>query len=140
MHKDNGDNVAIIFIVSSLKKGTKEYNRYKMRICDLELDDQILLYDKVMNFPALVMQADLVLRLTYTDGDALTVREGLWLGVNVLASDVVERPAGCYTFKNRSLGDLYKREIEVLARTSISPPRPNIDYLNWYLDLYKGKL
>ena len=35
---------------------------------------------------------DVLLKPTNTDGDAISVREALYLGVPVVASDVVERP------------------------------------------------
>jgi len=43
------------------------------------------------------------LRPTTTDGDSVAIREALWLGVPVLASNVVRRPDGCHV---QPLGDL----------------------------------
>jgi hypothetical protein len=54
----------------------------------------------------LIDSSDIVLRPTNTDGDALTIREGLYLNKSVLASDVVERPKGTLLFRNRDIADL----------------------------------
>lgn len=44
-----------------------------------------------------VNRARLVCRFTQTDGDSVLVREALYLGSRVLASNVVSRPTGCKT-------------------------------------------
>lgn len=57
--------------------------------------------------PALARSSAL-LRPTNTDGDAVSVREALWLGVPVIASDVVVRPAGTVLFRNRDAESLWE--------------------------------
>ncbi|MGC3996224.1 MAG: glycosyltransferase [Anaeromyxobacter sp.] len=47
---------------------------------------------------AVLAAADVFVRATRVDGDALTVREALALGCRVVASDVGHRPAGCLLF------------------------------------------
>lgn len=42
---------------------------------------------------------DLFIRPTRTDGDSISVREALYFGVPVVASDIVVRPEGVYCFK-----------------------------------------
>ncbi|MEI2749894.1 MAG: hypothetical protein V9E88_14180 [Ferruginibacter sp.] len=56
--------------------------------------------------------ADIVLRPTNTDGDALTIREAIYLNKKIVASDVVERPEGTILFKTRDTNDL---EIKIEA-------------------------
>jgi glycosyltransferase involved in cell wall biosynthesis len=139
LHKKNEDKIAIVFVVSSIEKYMDEYENYKRDIAEAGLGEQILLVGKAMNFPALIREADLVLRLTCTDGDALTIRESIWLGVNVLASDVVERPNGCHLFENRSVESLYKMEKDVLPIVAKDSSNMDIDYAKWYMNLYKGE-
>jgi glycosyltransferase involved in cell wall biosynthesis len=139
LHKKNEDKIAIVFVVSSIEKYMDEYESYKRDIAEAGLGEQILLVGKAMNFPALIREADLVLRLTCTDGDALTIRESIWLGVNVLASDVVERPNGCHLFENRSVESLYKMEKDVLPIVAKDSSNMDIDYAKWYMNLYKGE-
>jgi glycogen(starch) synthase len=74
------------------------------------------LLEKISGIPGVVVHRDLApaafldllrkcrvfVRATDRDGDSVAVREALALGLEVLATDVVDRPAGCVLF---SLGD-----------------------------------
>jgi glycosyltransferase involved in cell wall biosynthesis len=51
----------------------------------------------------------LFVRPSFADGDALSVREALSLGVPVLASDVVPRPMGCAVFRAGDFRDLVSK-------------------------------
>lgn len=54
-------------------------------------------------------RVDLFLRLTSTDGDSVSVRESVYFGCDVIASDVVPRPDGVIVYKygdQNSLNDL----------------------------------
>jgi glycosyltransferase involved in cell wall biosynthesis len=50
--------------------------------------------------PALV-RSRVMIRPTVTDGDAVSVREALWLDVPVVATDCVERPEGTIVVRTR---------------------------------------
>jgi glycogen(starch) synthase len=63
---------------------------------------------------SLMRAATVVVRSTYADGDAITVREALDLGIPVVASDVVRRPPGAVLFKTGDDGDLSRKLIQVL--------------------------
>jgi glycogen(starch) synthase len=49
------------------------------------------------------------IRPTFTDGDSISVREALALGVRVIASDAAVRPEGTVLFKTGSSDDLMKK-------------------------------
>jgi glycosyltransferase involved in cell wall biosynthesis len=55
---------------------------------------------------ALIARCDAFIRPTTHDGDAISVREALTLGVPCVASDVCARPHGTYTFRAGSAVDL----------------------------------
>jgi glycogen(starch) synthase len=50
-----------------------------------------------------------LIRPTYTDGDSISVREALALGVPVIASNAVARPAGTVLFETGNSDDLMKK-------------------------------
>ena len=54
----------------------------------------------------LLKRADLFIRPTNKDGDAISIREALMLGTPVIASDACPRPDGVVTFISRDANDL----------------------------------
>jgi glycosyltransferase involved in cell wall biosynthesis len=54
----------------------------------------------------LISRADVFVRPTFADGDSISVREALALGVPVIASDCVSRPADAVLFKSGNEDDL----------------------------------
>lgn len=64
---------------------------------------------------AVIARSDVFVRPTFSDGDAISVREALALGTPVVASDVVPRPKGTLCFKTGDATDLASR-IESLLR------------------------
>lgn len=61
---------------------------------DLHLDDHWLILEEPVAGPALYASSRAFLRPTATDGDSVSIREALLLGVPVVASDAVPRPPG----------------------------------------------
>jgi glycosyltransferase involved in cell wall biosynthesis len=70
------------------------------------LDGSWIFLSGVANTVSLYSRTDLYLRPTVTDGDSVSVRECLFLGTPVVASDAVPRPAGCVLFRNRDRADM----------------------------------
>lgn len=68
-----------------------------------------------ISFVALLRHADIFIRATNTDGDALTVREALYYNVPTIASDVSPRPDGTFLFQNRNSDDLHRVVCEVVS-------------------------
>jgi len=67
-----------------------------------------------------LQEADVVVRSTFADGDAITVREALGLGVPVVASDTAFRPPGVVLFRKGDRQHLLARLRDTLA----APSRP----------------
>lgn len=65
----------------------------------------------------ILLESDLFVRPTNTDGNAVSIKEALWFEVPVLASDVVSRPKHTSTFKNRDVNSL-TQQIETLLLNS----------------------
>ena len=75
---------------------------------------------------ALLAASDVLVRSTFVDGDSIAVREGLALGVPVVASDTAYRPAGVRTFRKGDAEDLEKRLTSALVegRSRLSAGHP----------------
>lgn len=88
-------------------------------------------------FIRLLAASDVYVRPTRADGDSIAVREALDLGVAVVASDVVTRPAGCALFSTDDAHDL---------AAAIAPAVPHVDtepkpsYAAAIIDLYRAAL
>ena len=63
----------------------------------------------------LMNDADMVLRTTLFDGDAISVREALFLGTPVIATDTGERPDGVSLFPIGDKDDLARKILEMAA-------------------------
>ena len=50
------------------------------------------------SFYKLILESDMVIRNTVTDGDSLSVKEALYAGKSMFVTDVVDRPAGTILF------------------------------------------
>lgn len=118
--KDN-KNYKIIFVIASMDEKLKLYDYYAQIIKEENLDEEISLIPYPISFVKLMMASDLVVRATNTDGDALTVREALFLNRPIIASDVTLRPKGTILFKNRDSQDLYLRINEILENGTKEP-------------------
>ena len=72
---------------------------------------------------AFLRAADVVVRSTFVDGDAITVREALAFGVPVVASDTAFRPEGVTLFRKGDVPDLVAKLRQVLGapRAESSP-------------------
>jgi len=59
----------------------------------LHYADNILFLSFVHDFNAIIGNSDCMIRFTTTDGDSLSVKEALYAGKPVIATNVVERPS-----------------------------------------------
>ena len=71
-----------------------DYSRYYRD----QLPENIYLITEPHPFVGVLSYADAFIRNTSTDGDSISIREALDMGVPVIATDVVDRPEGCFLF------------------------------------------
>src|SRR5690606_3466702 len=88
---ENSFQVAFVFLIGD-SAGDIDVNLYRSRLKEYCLESNFLIYEGNVSFVKLMENADYVLRPTNTDGDALSIREGLFFGKTVIASDVAVRP------------------------------------------------
>ncbi len=88
-------------------------------------------------FQALLQQAAVYVRPTRTDGDAVTIREALALGLPVIASDCVTRPTDCQLFETDNVAALAQTLTAVLADAPVGNREAMPDYAAALLALYQ---
>ena len=126
----------LLFIVASNTEQQARMAGYKEQIKANGLGDNILIWEQPASFVRLLQQCDLVLRTTNTDGDAVSIREALYFGKPVLASDVVKRPNGVSLFKTRDTADLIKTIKEIEAQRGQVQPTERVDFRTMYHNMY----
>lgn len=106
-------DVGFVVIVGS---GNREKLESIRNICDKR--SNILLLEGGYDLCDFLAEGGFILlRTTTTDGDSLSVREAIELGVPVIASDVVSRPVGAKLYKlhsRTSFEDVLKREVQII--------------------------
>lgn len=108
------------------------------------VSDAVLFNTRSGVFVPVLAGADVFIRPTNTDGDANSVREGLYFGIPTIASDAVERPAGTILFRTRDVEDMEAKVRSVLERRGPNErPSPDLDAddrrrIDRYLDLLES--
>jgi glycosyltransferase involved in cell wall biosynthesis len=74
---------------------------------------------------AVIAQSDVFVRPTLVDGDSISVREALGLGVRCVASDVVLRPANVLTFRSGDAAHLLRQVHASLAAPAVTVRSPD---------------
>jgi glycogen(starch) synthase len=78
--------------------------------------------DRPVDLLAVLPAADIFVRPTRTDGDALSIREAAALGVRVVASDCVARPVPCRLFRSGSQEELQSALLTALQDPVLEVP------------------
>lgn len=107
-------------------------NNFKHLQSKGKIPENISFIAKPHSFIDIILQSHCLIRATTTDGDSISVKEALYFGINVIASDCVDRPDSCTLFKTRNSEDL-SQKIREFKKTGITKPEnafPNI--LNAY--------
>ena len=88
--------------------GGEQYDQAVKRVLDAGLENDVLLLGDVDHDTclALISRSQLFIRPTLEDGDSISVREALALGVPVVASRVGSRPPGTILFDPGDVSDM----------------------------------
>jgi hypothetical protein len=84
---------------------TDYYRELNKAIKEKNIQENFLFVEKPCDFYPVISESDIFVRPTNTDGDAVSVRESIYLKVPVVASDAAQRPAGTVVFKSRDNED-----------------------------------
>ncbi|GMV40045.1 MAG: hypothetical protein AMXMBFR64_17610 [Myxococcales bacterium] len=89
------------------------------------VDDRVLWVPGSRDLGPTLARSDALIRPTATDGDAVSVREALHLGVPVVASDAVGRPEGTHVARSGDLDALVAATRKALASERRRQPQPD---------------
>ncbi|MGB0933362.1 MAG: hypothetical protein ACPGU5_03710 [Lishizhenia sp.] len=134
--KDENLNIFFLFVLTTLEVNENLFLEYQERIKLNKLENYIHIHTKSISFIRLIMESDLVIRATNTDGDAITIREAIYLGKNVIASNIVKRPNKTVLFKNRNSDDLFLKIKESLNTDGTPWIRLKEDFEQIYLNVF----
>ena len=134
------EDYKLVFVIADPTGSDDTLYKYDGRISQLNIADRIMIYKSSLSFVELISKADIVLRTTCTDGDAISIREALHQGKRVIASDVVERPEGTELFRTRDVDSLVETILHKNAvAKNVSPDKhATIDYRNIYSTIYNS--
>lgn len=127
-----------VFVVATCTDHIDMLNRYIQQVQVNGLEDQFLIWTSPLSFVRLLSYSDIMLRTTNTDGDAISVREALYMGKKVIASDVVQRPQGVMLFENRNADSLVDAIEQSDKQQHSITADEQLDYKKFYLELYKS--
>ena len=108
------------------------------RVAALGLHGRVFRFGDLARAEALgaIAAADLFVRPTLADGDAVSVREALALGRRVIASDAAPRPTGTYTFATG-----HPESLAAAALAALDEPPPSViaeEQLDPVLSVYES--
>lgn len=132
------NNYHFIFVIANPNFNKDLVETYKDFIYKNSLLSFITLVLNEISFVNLLLHSDVFIRPTVTDGDAISVREALHYGCNVIASDCCDRPLGVTVFKNRDSCDLFRILSNVENKKSgvIRLNNSLYNYLSPYFKIY----
>jgi glycosyltransferase involved in cell wall biosynthesis len=93
-----GVRLALFIAVPPRGRSARYLARLAERVAATELNARFLVRFRSPLLPALVEPSAIFVRPTRSDGDSVSIREALSAGIPVIASDVVNRPAGVTLF------------------------------------------
>jgi len=116
---------------------------YEKEIYDLikkEIKKDYVIYEDIEPelYNAILNISDIFIRSTTYDGDSVSIREALYLGKQVIASDSVSRPEGCLLFKTGNEKDLLNKIKKTLKNIKENRRKPyvSIDFADEIINIY----
>lgn len=97
------------------------------------ISENILFISHAHDFVDVIKESDCLIRATTTDGDSVSIKEALYFGVNVIASDCVDRPSSCTIYQTNNVDEL-KDKIVLFNEYPVVKPENAFPEI---LDLYQ---
>ena len=144
--RNNGKNVDLIIIILGSVSDResidylKSLKNYTVSKC---LDNCIYWVENVdMELWPLLKKVNVFLRPTKSDGDALSIRESLYLKIPVIASNVVPRPIDTIVYDFNSEVDFFNKTVSLIENYNdyiLSLRNSNINFAEKIIEQYENK-
>jgi len=124
----------LILVIPGVKNAPESIAPLRRQAAALQLEQHVLFVTEGAEANVRIFaESDLYVRPTTTDGDAVAVREALFFGVPVVASDASFRPDGTVVFRNRNQIEFECAVTDVLAdlpsyKKKLSAQKPEDNY------------
>lgn len=135
--QQNDRHFYLIMLLHNSDKNPDTLKKYQDKV-ETELKDRVLLETTPMSFVKVMKDSDIVLRPTNTDGDSITVREALYFGKGMVASDCAVRPEGTVVFKTRDLQDYCDKILLSIEKKENEELKAPFDYKSFYKECYEN--
>ncbi len=114
-------------------------NNKKHILDQMQLPKNVLFIDEPHPFIPILKVVDCFIRATTTDGDSLSIKEALYVGTNVLASNCVDRDPSCTLYTSGNMTALKQAILDFKTRPVHAPPNAFKDLLKLYSNMYSSK-
>ena len=105
-----------------------QFTAFLARRKELGLEDSfILIEESLAEVYPLLLVSHVFIRPTNTDGNSVSVKEALWFGCQVIASDAVVRPEEVILFANRDSNDLANKIALQIANINFLPLKDRLN-------------
>lgn len=138
--KDDYPQIGLVFCLPDI--GDQNYfKKMKERIVEKSIGSNFLFVNAPYQFYPILMRSDLFVRPTITDGDAVSIREALYLKIPTVSSNVVPRPEGTILFKNQDNNEFTSKVKDILNNWELHKKKLksiNIeDHIEKIVDIYQ---
>jgi glycosyltransferase involved in cell wall biosynthesis len=144
--RKNGKNIDLIIIIlgSSPENESIAYLKtLKDYAASKDLDNYIYWVEYVnMELWPLLKKVHVLLRPTKSDGDALSIRESLYLNIPVIASNVVPRPIDTIVYDIHSESDFFNKTVSLIdnyKEFTSSLGNNNINFADKIIEQYENR-
>jgi len=107
-------DLRLVFYAYTITTGNDPQERLFEEILKRGLQDRYLLYRSNTDLMPAMLSCDIMVRSTTSDGDSNAIREALYTGLPVIASDCVNRPEGVIIFTTSDISSLHENVLMVL--------------------------
>ena len=104
--KNKGYSILVIASINGIHS-KKTYKNFLHILKKYQIKENFrLIFEELDEIWPIYIISDIFIRPTNSDGSALSIKEALWVGAPVIASDCLKRPKNTVLFKNRDFKSL----------------------------------